>query len=316
MRWKRCEIDFVLLTIIKYRVERGQVDHAFSFTNCGINPVVMKTIVAATDFSTSSRNALRYAADMAIDFGTDLLIVHATHIPVVSDVYFDLRMTMEDWQAEDQAQMNKLIDKMRKDYGDALKVRSKLKIGFGPDVIRELVSKGKIGAVVFGIAHTEKFNEIVFGSTGTDVAGTVSCPIIIVPEKAKYKQWKNLAFAFDQQHIPMGKGLRILKEWTEAHESKIHFVNVMDTPFIEGDDTSLKPLYRKFQDADVKTHFLPYRPNLTEETLLDWVRRHKASVMVIVARKHNFLWRMFHEPTTKKLAFNSPVPLIILSDQR
>lgn len=275
----------------------------------------MKTIVAATDFSPSSKNALRFAADMAVDFQTDLLIVHATHIPVVSDVYFELRMTMEDWKAEDQLQMDRLVERLRKEYGDALRVKSKLKIGFGPEVIRELVDQGKVGAVVFGIAHTEKFNEIVFGSTGTDVAGSVACPVIIVPEKSKYRQWKTVAFAFDQKQIPAVKGLRVLKEWIDAHQSKLHFINVMDTPFIEGDDSSLKPLYRRFKDTEMKTHFLPYRTNQTEVALLDWVRRHKASAMVMIARKHNFLWRMFNERTTKKIAFSSTIPLILLSDR-
>jgi len=276
----------------------------------------MKTIIAATDFTKASWNALRFAAEMAIDFNTDLLIVHATHIPVVSDVYFDLRMTMDDWKAEDQIQMDKLLERMRKKYGHALRIQSKLKIGFGPDVIRDTVKGGKIGAVVMGISHTDKFNQVVFGSTGTDLAGTVNCPVVIVPEKARYKQWKTIAFAFDQQHIPVGKALKVLFEVAELHESKLHFVNVMDTPFIEGDDSSLKPLYKQFQGVDYKTHFLPYRPNMVEEAILEWVRRHKASLLVMVARQHNILWRMFNERMTKKIAFASKVPLVVLSDKR
>jgi nucleotide-binding universal stress UspA family protein len=276
----------------------------------------MKTIIAATDFTKASWNALRFAAEMAIDFNTDLLIVHATHIPVVSDVYFDLRMTMDDWKAEDQIQMDKLLEQMRKKYGHALRIQSKLKIGFGPDVIRDTVKGGKIGAVVMCISHTEKFNQVVFGSTGTDLAGTVNCPVVIVPEKARYKQWKTIAFAFDQQHIPLGKALKVLFEVAELHESKLHFVNVMDTPFIEGDDSSLKPLYKQFQGVDYKTHFLPYRPNMVEEAILEWVRRHKASLLVMVARQHNILWRMFNERMTKKIAFASKVPLVVLSDKR
>jgi nucleotide-binding universal stress UspA family protein len=276
---------------------------------------IMKTIIAATDFTKASWNALRFAADMAIDFDTDLLVVHATHIPVVSDVYFDLRMTMDDWKAEDQREMDKLLESMRKKYGDELRIQSKLKIGFGPDVIRETIANGKIGAVVMGIAHTEKFNQVVFGSTGTDLAGTVSCPVIIIPEKAKYKQWKTVAFAFDQQHIPTGKSLKTVQEVIELHESKLHFVNVMDTPFIEGDDSSLKPLYNKFSGVEMKTHFLPYRPNMVEEAILEWVRRHKASLLVMVARQHNVLWRMFNERMTKKIAFASKVPIIVLSDK-
>jgi nucleotide-binding universal stress UspA family protein len=275
----------------------------------------MKTIIAATDFSPASKNALRFAADMAVDFQTDLLIVHATHIPVVSDVYFDLRMTMEDWKAEDQAQMDKLIIGLRKTYGDDLKISSRLKVGFGPDVIRDSVAKGRIGAVVLGIAHAEKFNQVVFGSTATDLVGTVACPVIIVPEKAKYKQWKSIEFAFDQHHIPAGKGLRVLKEIADTHHSKLHFVNVMDTPFIEGDDSTLKPLYKSFKGIEMKTHFLPYLPNRLEDSILDWGRRNKTSALALVARKHNVLWRMFNERTTKKIAFNSSVPIIVLSDQ-
>jgi nucleotide-binding universal stress UspA family protein len=274
----------------------------------------MKSIIAATDFTKSSWNALRFAAEMAIDFKTDLLVVHATHIPVVSDVYFDLRKTMEDWKEEDQREMNKVIQKLHEKYGDVLRIKSKLKVGFGPDVIREIVATGKVGAVVLGIAHTEKFNQVVFGSTGTDLAGTVNCPVVIVPEKARYKQWKIVAFAFDQKHIPSGKGLSTLKELIDLHESKLHFVNVMDTPFIEGDESSLKPLRKKFAQAPMQTHFLPYRQNLVEESILDWVRRYKASLLVMVARQHNLLWRMFNERMTKKLAFASKVPLIILTD--
>jgi len=274
----------------------------------------MKTIVAATDFTPASWNAVRFAAEMAIDFRTDLMIVHATHIPVVSDVYFDLRKTMDDWKDEDQFQLDKLMEKMHKTFGNELRIHSKLKIGFGVDVIRDTVTGGKVGAVVMGIGQTEKFNQIVFGSTSTDLAGTVNCPVIIVPEKARYKHWRSIAFAFDQKHIPAGKGLKMLKDVITLHDSKLNFINVMDTPFIEGDDSSLKPLYKQFSGVEMKTNFLPYRPNMVEEALLEWVRRHKASLLVMVARKHNLLWRMFNERMTKKIAFASKVPLVVLAD--
>lgn len=276
----------------------------------------MKTILAATDFSSASWNAVRFAADMALDFDTDLTLVHATHIPVVSDVYFDLRMSMEDWKAEDEAQMKKLVDKIKKKYGPELRIKTRLKIGYGPEVIRELVAKGGVGVVVMGIAQTDSFNEVVFGSTSTDVAGTVNCPVLIVPQRSTYKQWKTVAFAFDQKHIPAGKGIRTLKEILLAHESKLRFVNVMDTPFIEGDASSLKPVMKELEGIDLQTHFLPNRANMVDDIIQDWVRRHKASMLVVVTRKHNLLWRMFNERNTKKLAFRTKVPLLVLSDTK
>jgi nucleotide-binding universal stress UspA family protein len=276
----------------------------------------MKKILAATDFTATSWNAVRFAADMALDFDAELIVVHATHIPVVSDVYFDLRKSMEDWKQEDEMEMTKLLDKLQRKYGPDLRVKSRLKIGYGADVIRDMVKRGGVSLVVMGIAQTEKFNEIVFGSTSTDVAGTVSCPVLIVPENATYKHYKNIAFAFDQKQIPLGKGIQTLKEILTTHHSKLNFVNVMDTPFIEGDDTSLKPIMKELKGVELKTHFLPYHTNMMEEAIQDWVRRHKASMLVTVARKHNVLWRMFNERSTKKMAFSSKVPVLVLSDMK
>ena len=274
----------------------------------------MKTILVATDFTATSWNAVRFAADMALDFDAELIVVHATHIPVVSDVYFDLRKSMEDWRQEDEEEMTKVLDKLHRKYGPELRVKSRLKIGYGADVIRDMVKRGGVGLVVMGIAQTERFNEIVFGSTSTDVAGTVSCPVLIVPENATYKHYKIIAFAFDQKQIPLGKGIQTLREILAAHQSKLNFVNVMDTPFLEGDDTSLKPIMKELKGVELKTHFLPYHTNMMEEAIQDWVRRHKASMLVTVARKHNVLWRMFNERSTKKLAFSSKVPVLVLSD--
>jgi hypothetical protein len=55
---------------------------------------------------------------------------------------------------------------------------------------------------------------------------------------------------------------------------------------------------------------------MVEVAIQEWVRRHKASMLVVVARRHNVLWKMFNERTTKKVAFASKVPLLVLSDSK
>ena len=42
----------------------------------------MKTILVATDFSSSARNAARYAADMAFAINADILLLHVYQIKV------------------------------------------------------------------------------------------------------------------------------------------------------------------------------------------------------------------------------------------
>lgn len=276
----------------------------------------MKTILATTDFTKSSLGAVHYAAAMSIDLGAKLLLMHATHIPVVSDAYFDMRISMESLEKEDKASLDKLVAELQEKFGPELKINKKLQVGFTGDVIRDTVGKGDISLVVMGITHVDKFSEVVFGSASTSLAGTVSCPVLIVPDGAKYKSWSQVAFAFDQKNIPTGTGVRTLKELIAHFGARLSFVNVMDNPFVQEDDAVLKPLYKIFKDSDMKTYFLNHRPNMTVEIIMDWVRRHKASALVVVSREHNIFWRMFNERVTRKVAFHSKVPVLVLSEKK
>lgn len=276
----------------------------------------MKTILATTDFTSDSLRAVKYAARLAVDSGAKLLVLHATHIPIVSDTYFDIRVTLEEMKADDEKSLTNLVNKLQDEFGPDLKINKKLQIGFTNDVIRETVKKGEVSLVVMGITHADRFSQAVFGSTSTDLAGTIDVPVLIVPEKAVYKRWTYVAFAFDQYNIPTGTGVRVLKELISLDDSKLRFVHVNDNVFSDDDDKNVQPLYKIFKGIDTKTYFLKHEPGRTNEVLMDWVKRHKASVVVMVARKHNILWRIFSESSTKKMAFSSSVPVLVLSENK
>lgn len=275
----------------------------------------MKMILATTDFTKTSAQAVRYAAALARDMGTKLLVVHATHIPVVSDAYFDMRITLEELQEEDAKSLEKMIKEIHEEFGAQLKINQKLEVGFTGDVIRDVVDSGEVGLVVMGITHTDRFSEVVFGSTSTKLAGNLRCPVLIIPENVKYRPWSSAAFAFDEGNIPTGAGVGVLREIMSRFNSKLRFVHVNDNVFNENDDSVLKPLYTIFDDLDIKTHFLNHSPNMTVEIIMDWIRRHKATALVMVSRQHSLLWRMFNERTTRKVAFHSKVPVLVLSEK-
>jgi len=142
----------------------------------------MKAILAATDFTATSLNAVHYAAQMAIASGTKLVLIHATHIPVVSDSFFDMTQTLDELKSIDQEQMNQLNIQLQAKYGDRLKLEKQVKIGFTTELIREYSRKHDIDLVVLGISHLDQFSQIVFGSTSTHLTGQINCPILIIPE--------------------------------------------------------------------------------------------------------------------------------------
>jgi len=276
----------------------------------------MKAILATTDFSGSSLNAVNYAAKLALDTNSKLILLHATHIPVVSDSFFDMGFTLEELEKTDKEQMEILNERLRKKYGPDLKLEKQVKIGFAGELIQGMVGEGKVSLVVMGMGHMDKFSEVVFGSTTTSVAGNVSCPVLIVPEKTTYRPLKRIGLAFDQKQIPTGTGLRVIKEIRDHFGAEMHYVNVMDNPFLGKDDSNLKPVYKVFGEKEEKIHFLNSVPNRTVDVIQDWSKRFKMSAMVVVSRERSIFWRMFNERTTKKMAFSTRVPLFVVSETK
>ncbi|MCC6599043.1 MAG: universal stress protein [Crocinitomicaceae bacterium] len=274
----------------------------------------MKTILVATDFSPSSKNAISYSARLAMETGAKLILFHATHIPVVSDNFFDMGISLEELQTSDREEMEKVNVWLHQKFGSSLKLEKQVKIGFTVELIRAMVEKKQVDLVVMGISHTDTLSRVLFGSTSSSAAGNLNCPVLIIPEKVKYRPFSKLAFAFDQRHIPTGTGLHIVRNLVKLFEAKVHYVHVMDSPMKDKDDSSLRPVFKFFADKNPTIHYLQSIPGQTVAILNDWVRRYKASVLVMVSREHNIFWRIFNERTTKKMAFETRVPLLVIPE--
>lgn len=275
----------------------------------------MKTILAATDFSKPSKAAVQYAAELAQSTSSKLVLLHATHIPVVSDSFFDMGFTLDELEKADKQNMQEMQDSLQKKY-PLLKTEKQVKIGFTGELIREMAKKGDVSLVVMGIGHLDRFSEVMFGSTSTAMAGVLNCPVLIVPEKAKFRAWRKIAFAFDQKNLPTGTGVRVIKELRDTFGSSMHFINVLDDLFTDKDTSTLKPVFKIFNEKEGDVHFLKYIKGKTVEIIQDWVRRYKVNALVMVAREHNIFWKMFNESTTKKMAFRTSVPLLVLSESK
>lgn len=274
----------------------------------------MKTIIATTDFSKESRTAVNYAARLALVTKAELVLLHATYIPVVSDSFIDISVTLDDIEKNDRLKMDELVKHVRSKQGPALRVKGIVEVGLLAELVKDRVGNHKDMMVVMGMKHVDKFSEIVFGSTATSLAGELNCPVLIVPPDARFRPWKKVAFTFDQKEIPTNTGLGVLKELTDLFLPKYHYVHVMDSPFGAKDTKAIEPI-EKYLGGVSYRHFLNDVPGETVEVIHDWLRRYKSNVVVMVARKHNVLWRMFHESHTKEMAFKSPVPVLVISEK-
>jgi len=274
---------------------------------------IMKTIIAATDFSAESKNAARYAAQLAIATNSKLLLLHTTQFSVIDNALLNVKETMNKMTQEGNSRMNELESALKAKF-EGLKLQKSVREGFTLDVLKELVSTNKVSMVVLSIRNTDNLYEAIFGSTAITVSGSLKCPVLIIPEKARFRELKKIAFAFDQKNIPTGTGLHVLSELKKTYDANMRYVNVLNSIIPQEDDSSLKPVYRILNDNEPRTQFLMQGTRSVPEILTEYVRNHKPNMLVMVSRKRSLFWKIFGTRNTKQIAFNTTVPLLVLSE--
>jgi len=273
----------------------------------------MKTIIAATDFSPESKNAARYAAQLAIATNSKLILLHTTQFSVIDNALLNVKETMNKMTQEGNSRMNELESALKAKF-EGLKLQKSVREGFTLDVLKELVSTNKVSMVVLSIRNTDNLYEAIFGSTAITVSGSLKCPVLIIPEKARFRELKKIAFAFDQKNIPTGTGLHVLSELKKTYDANMRYVNVLNSIIPQEDDSSLKPVYRILNDNEPRTQFLMQGTRSVPEILTEYVRNHKPNMLVMVSRKRSLFWKIFGTRNTKQIAFNTTVPLLVLSE--
>ncbi len=269
----------------------------------------MKTIIAATDFSRASRNAVNYAAQLALATGSKLLVLHTTQFSIVGDSLLDVSSAIKRTEDEGQKELTDLGKILREKY-PGLKLEKKMQEGFTLEVLRAMVARGDVSMVVMGIYNTDNLYEAIFGSTSVTVAGSLICPVLIVPENARFRELKKIAFAFDQKNIPTDTGLHLLAELKAKYNSTVNYVNVLDGVIPLKDDSSLQSVFNILKDETRKIHYLQQGKRQVADIITDYVRRHKPNMLVMISRKHSLIWRIFNKRNTKQIAFNTTVPLL------
>jgi nucleotide-binding universal stress UspA family protein len=217
--------------------------------------------------------------------------------------------------AQAKKDMDAFLAKMVKKF-PRVKTTAHVEIGFVGEILRKLSKKSEVSLVVLGIGQSDKFSEVVFGSTSTALAGSIGTPVLIIPEKAGYKGLSRVCLSFDGNKLPTGTGMKTVAELIEKFDSRMYYAHVMDENYPIKDESSLKPIFTMLNDTEKNVHFLKSIAGKKVEMIEDFSRRYKINVMVMVAREHNFLWRLIHERNTKKMAFTTSRPLLVLAEKK
>jgi len=267
----------------------------------------MKTILAGIDFTPSSHNAALYAAMLAKSTNSKLLLFNLFEVPVAhanSGLFFISYNAVREG-SEDR--MSFLMRDLRSRFA-RLKVDSLVVTGSFKKEIEKFVQSHQVEAVVLGLAAKTKLSRFIYGSHATDIAGKLTVPVIVVPEKFKEHRLRSILLGVDcyekLRQTPMRRFLGIVAH-TKAKVRVLH-VRTKEEIF-----TPL-PAPIKLNESSCKVETVFAKD--VEEGINRYVAKNNCDMISIISRRHAHFYDFFAETHTRKLAFVSKVPVMAIHE--
>lgn len=266
-----------------------------------------KTILVGIDYTKSSDNALNYAAMLAKRSKASVMLFHIYETPVIhtySGAYF---ISYKEMQGFNIARLNKYKSKAESKHPDVhfetFTTYKSFKAG-----VSDLIKSRKVHYVVLGLESKSKFSKFIYGTTGLEVAGKISCPVIIVPERYKEHQLKKMVFAVDNQKSIDSKLMQKVKDFNRLFKAEMQAVH-----FKTEDEFMLIP-NKKSASINKKWKVQVVESENFETGLFNYVKLNKVDLITIISHSHSLMYNLFNESNTKLLAFKTRIPIMSIHD--
>jgi nucleotide-binding universal stress UspA family protein len=270
----------------------------------------MRTIIAPTNFTNASRNAINYAADIATNTGAELILLHVIQMPTA----FDVPVTQYEYDAmlEDaERELGNLKKELLLRTENEITISTKAVFSTMALELREIEQKEHPFIIVVGPERETGVGRFLFGSHTFSIAKELPCPVIVVPENALFRHIRRIGLATDLKDIkdiPL-EAIRSMVEIFDAGLDIVHVCNSADEKVLC--EKAVAEITEKLKEFEPKFHF-----EMNEDVvkgLNAYAKRNRENLVIVLPKKHSFFNALFHGSKSKKAADTLSAPVMAIT---
>lgn len=255
------------------------------------------TIIVPTDFSTTANNAANYAIRMLQGTYDNLLVLYHVYE-----------------KADEEADVKAALQQLKNDLQPLGAVKIETRCDQSTDIINSLDKLARYldaGLIVMGITGKSKLEQVFFGSNTLKMVERNVCPVLIVPPAAQFTKIKNVTLTSDFKNVQQSIPLVPIKKVLELFRPALHVVNVNSDHYVSLTEEYLAQrgaLVDMFREFNPEFYFIgTYN---VEETIQTFVADKDIDMLITVPRHRNLFSSLYKTSTTRKLAYESNVPIL------
>lgn len=282
----------------------------------------INNILFPTDFSETAQNAFRYCLCLADHYAAEITLLHVIY-PEYEMLDLPV-MAVKATRDKAEAGRNALSSFIELGVGQVQEqllgepiVHIQVEVGTPVAVIMQQTKQQQPDLIIMGTKGEHNALEKTLGSVTTGVIEEAGCPVIVIPEHAAWKAPQIVAFATDLSeadpyHVwrsaqmlapfhPLMHVVHIANDKTGNLDRGVNLLEVEDFFNRHGNNTpALQITFHELKRESVTSG------------LEEFIDTYEIDMLVMFAPKHTWLDRMFKASTTKKMAHDAPVPLLLL----
>lgn len=274
----------------------------------------MNNILVPLDFSDASYNAANYAALLSNIFNTNITLIHAYMNPsAIDNMHANLinQPEKELWEVKED-QLNEYIEILRKKY--TIRIKGVVREGMATPAILDVANEEDSGLIVMGMKGKGKSNS-VFGSNTTSVMRKSSIPVLVIPEKVEFKNIEAVTLASDFDAETELSDYSLLRKIAFKNDAFIQILNVRKKGSELSEDEEEAKLNTALALENLKHKFYMIKDDKVDEGIEDFLEDHPSDILVMVARKRSLFERLFRGSHTRKMSYETEIPLLVLQDK-
>lgn len=256
----------------------------------------MLQVIVPLDFSETSLNAAHYACDMYKN-RQDVNIVLYHYYASGEDVP-TAQNYLDSLKTELLSRINniEIVIESGDNFIDSLAAYAHVKIAY---------------MIIMGLTGKTPLAQRFSGSNTLKMAEKNVCPVLIVPEEAKYTKIENVLITSEMKYVEESPTLMAVKEVLTDFKPALHILNVDDSHYI-----SLTKAFKEERDkmeellADFKPEFYFMRLYDFHEAVNLFANDKDIDMIIIAPKHHSFYERLFKTQHTKKMIYQSKVPVL------
>lgn len=278
----------------------------------------MKRILVPVDFSPTSKKAFRFAVNIASKSGGTIVLYHLYTPGTKATLGLGDNIREYNERMEENS-LKKLQRLKKKVLADTAEVAVSTVVGRTPvvDNILGFAEHNHIDMIIMGTQGASGLKEVIVGSVAAKIMARSDIPVLLIPEKFEWKLPENIVLT-SSFHKADREAWPLVFEITKLYGALLTLVHVSDPEdsLVETNTNNFEIYAYRLQREldDIRIQFKELKTKSITRTMEHLHEEIPYDLLVMARRKLGFLNRLFRGSFTKKMAYTTTLPLLIVPE--